>query len=96
MPMVTGCKLSKEEEYLVLYKTVYRSMIGILLYLTTSHPDIMQVVGLVARFQENPKESHMIVVKIILRSLKGTIDYGLWYQKDENFNLKAFSDADWA
>ena len=71
-------------------------MIGILLCLTASHPDIMQEVELVARFQANPKESHMITVKIILRYLKGMIDYGLWYQKDENFNLKAFSNADWA
>ena len=95
-PMVTGCKLSKEDKSPSLDQTVYRSMIGNLLYLTASRPDIMQAVGLVARFQANPKESHMIAVKRILRYLKGTIDYGLWYPKDENFDLKAFSDAGWA
>ena len=94
-PMVTGCKLNNEDESLVVDKTMYRSMTGSLLYLIASRPDIMQAVGLMARFQANPKESHMIVVKIILRYLKGTIDYGLWYPKYENFDLKVFSNADW-
>ena len=55
----------------------------------------MQVVGLVARFQSAPKETHVIAVKIILRYLKGTIEYGLWNPRGQDFTLKEFTDADW-
>jgi hypothetical protein len=57
------------------------SMIGSLLYVTTSRPDIMQAVGKVARFQATPKESHVLVGKRIFRYLKGTKEFGLWYPK---------------
>jgi hypothetical protein len=56
----------------------------------------MQAVGQVARFQAAPKESHIIVVKRILRYLKGTTEYGLWYPKGNNLIIQAFTDADWA
>ena len=55
----------------------------------------MQVVGLVSRFQSAPKEIHVAGVKRILRYLKGTMDYGLWYPKINNFTLKEFIDAYW-
>ena len=55
----------------------------------------MQVVGLVSRFQSSPKQTHVIAVKRILRYLKGTMDYGLWYPKRNNFTLKEFTDVDW-
>ena len=71
-------------------------MIGSLLYVTTSLPDVMKTVGQVARFQAAPKESHIIVVKRILRYLKGTTEYGLWYPKGNNLIIQAFTDADWA
>ena len=80
-PMVIGCKLSKNCESLEVDHTMYSSMIGCLLYVTTTRPDVMQVVGLVPRFQSTPKETHVIAVKRILRYLKGTMDYGLWYPK---------------
>jgi hypothetical protein len=70
-------------------------MIGSLLYVTASRPDVKQVVRMVARFQETPKESHVQDVKIIFRYLKGTIDLGLWYPCKDSFTLKAYSDADW-
>ena len=70
-------------------------MIGILLYATTTRPNIMQVVGVVARFQSTPKETHMKEVKIIFRYLKGTLDFGLWYPKTQNFTLTAYIDVDW-
>ena len=54
-PMVTGCKLSKNDEYLQVDHTMYRSMIGRLLYVTTTSPDVMQAIGLVSRFQLAPK-----------------------------------------
>ena len=70
-------------------------MIGILLYVNGSRPNVMQVVGLVARFQSTPKETHVKEVKIIFRYLKGTMDFGLWYPKGEDFTLIAYTDADW-
>ncbi|KAK6146197.1 hypothetical protein DH2020_020066 [Rehmannia glutinosa] len=61
-----------------------------------SRPDILHDVCLCARFQSNPKESHMSAVKRIFRYLKGTIQYGLFYPKNENFSLKGYSDSDYA
>jgi hypothetical protein len=73
---------------------MYISMIGSLLYVTASRPDVMQDVGLVAIFQSAPKESHVMAVKRILRYLKGTMDFGLWYPKGENFTLTTYTDAE--
>ena len=70
-------------------------MIGSLLYVTTSRPDVKQVFGMVARFQATPKESHVQVVKIIFRYLKGTIDLSLWYPRKDSFYLKDYADVDW-
>ena len=69
-------------------------MIGSLLYLTASRPDIMYSVCLCARFQAFPKESHLNAVKRIFRYFKGFIDIGLWYPKCDNFELIFYSDAD--
>ena len=95
-PMVTGCKLSKDDESLEVDNTMFRSMIGSLLYVTSTRLDVMQVVGLVAIFQWAPKETHVTVVKKIFKYLKGTMEYGLWYSNGQEFTLKAFTDADWA
>jgi hypothetical protein len=95
-PMVTGCKLSLEDDSPKVDQTMYKSMVGSLLYSTTTRPDIMQVVGLVGRFQSAPKETHLKEVKRIFRYLKGTLELGLWYPKDKDFNLTAYTDADWA
>jgi hypothetical protein len=70
-------------------------MIGSLLYVTTSKPYVMQVVGHVARFQETIKESHVLAVKRIFRYLKGTKEFGLWYPKGKDLSLIAYTDADW-
>jgi hypothetical protein len=94
-PMVTGCKLSKEDESKEANQTLYRSMIGNLLYVTTSRPYIMQAVGLVGRFQDAPKETHVQEVKRIFRYLKGTLDFGLWYPTGKYFTLTTYTDADW-
>ena len=94
-PMVTSCKLSKDDKSLEVDHTMYKSMIGSFLYLTTTRPDMMQSIGLVARFQLAPKETHVAAVKRILRYLQGTMEYGLWYPKGNDFSLKEFTDADW-
>ncbi|KAJ9540465.1 hypothetical protein OSB04_026971 [Centaurea solstitialis] len=75
---------------------VYRAIIGSLMYLTASRPDIMFATCVCARYQANPKESHLQAVKQILKYLKGTPNLGLWYPKDSSFELKAFTDADHA
>jgi FtsZ-interacting cell division protein YlmF len=95
-PMVTGCKLSKDDDSPDVDQSSYRSMIGSLLYITTSRPDIMHVVGIVGRYQAAPKQSHLLAVKRIFRYLKGTMDYGLWYPRSQNFQLSVYSDVDWA
>ncbi|XP_070036527.1 secreted RxLR effector protein 161-like [Nicotiana tomentosiformis] len=77
-------------------KKLYRGMIGSLLYLTASRSDIVFSVGHFVRFQANPNESHLTVVKRILRYLKVTIDLCLWYPKGSNFNLVGYADADYA
>nr|GEX78613.1 retrovirus-related Pol polyprotein from transposon TNT 1-94 [Tanacetum cinerariifolium] len=74
----------------------YRSMIGSLMYLTSSRPDIMFTVCACARFQVTPKASHLHAVKRIFRYLKGKPHLGLWYPKDSPFDLVAYSDSDYA
>jgi hypothetical protein len=75
---------------------VYRSMIESLLYLCASQQDIMLFVCMCARFQANPKEVHLRVVKIIMRYLVYTPKFGLWYPKGSTFDLIGYSDADYA
>ena len=95
-PMVIGCKLSNDDESSEVDHTMYMSMIGILLYVTATRPYVMQVVGVVSRFQSSPKETHVATIKIILTYLKGIVDYCLWYPKGNNFTLRPFTDANWA
>ncbi|XP_057818174.2 uncharacterized mitochondrial protein AtMg00810-like [Cryptomeria japonica] len=94
-PMETSCKLTKSDDSPKINQSKYRSMIGSLLYLTTSRPDLMHAVCLVSLFQSAPKQSHLNVVKRIFKYIKGTLDYGLWYPQNNDFNLVGFTDADW-
>jgi hypothetical protein len=71
-PMQTSCKLSKDDDSKSTDKRQYKSMIGSLLYMITSRPDVMKDVGQVARFQAAPKESHVLAVKRIFIYIKGT------------------------
>ena len=93
-PMSTTIHLDRDENGKNLDQKQYRSMIGSLLYLTTSRLDIMMSVCLCARFQANPKESHLRAIKRILRYLSKTRDYGLFYPKDCPFELVSYSDVD--
>nr|GEY23925.1 uncharacterized mitochondrial protein AtMg00810-like [Tanacetum cinerariifolium] len=76
--------------------TIYRSMIGSLMYLTSSHPYIMFATCMCARYQANPNEHHVSSIKRIFRYPKWTINLGLWYPKDSGFDLTAYSDANHA
>ncbi|GJZ03078.1 putative ribonuclease H-like domain-containing protein [Tanacetum coccineum] len=75
---------------------LYRSMIGSLMYLTASRPDIMFAVCACARFQVTPKTSHLLAIKRIFRYLKGKPTLGLWYSRDSPFELVAYTDSDYA
>ena len=74
--------------------SLYRSMIGSLLYLSASRLDISYSVGVCARYQSNPKESHMITLKRIIKYVKTTVDFSVWYSKDTNNVLARYSNVD--
>ncbi|GJT69686.1 putative ribonuclease H-like domain-containing protein [Tanacetum coccineum] len=95
-PMETQKPLLKDEDGEEVDVHMYRSMIGSLMYLTSSRPDIMFAVCACARYQVNPKVSHLYTVKRIFRYLKGQPKLGLWYPKDSPFNLVAYTDSDYA
>jgi hypothetical protein len=95
-PMGTNVHLDLDTGGKSVDQKVYRSMIGSLLYLCASRPDIMLFVCMCARFQADPKEVHLRVVKRILRYLVHTPKFGLWYLKGSTFDLIGYSDANWA
>ncbi|GKA77829.1 hypothetical protein Tco_0784366 [Tanacetum coccineum] len=95
-PMSSDIKLTKDDECESIDSTNYRGMIGSLLYLMTSRPDIMFSVCLCARFQEAPKTSHFKVVKRIFRYIKGTMHLGLWYPKGTGIETIVYADSDHA
>ena len=95
-PMTVKCQLDIDPNGKAVDQKVYRSMIGSLLSLCASRPDSMVSVGICARFQAAPKESHYVAVKRIFRYLAHTPNFGLWYPKGANFNLLGYSDSDWA
>nr|GEU54135.1 ribonuclease H-like domain, reverse transcriptase, RNA-dependent DNA polymerase [Tanacetum cinerariifolium] len=94
-PMESNKPLIKDEEAKDVDVHLYRSMIGSLMYLTTYWPDITFAVCAYARFQVNPKTSHLYDVKRIFRYLKGQPKLGLWYHKDSPFDLEAYFDSDY-
>nr|GEY81483.1 copia-type Pol polyprotein [Tanacetum cinerariifolium] len=95
-PMVEQAKLKLDLVGKPVDHTYYRSMIGSLMYVTSSRPDIMFATCMCARYQASPNEHHVSAVKRIFRYLKGTINIGLWYPKDFGFDLTAYLDADYA
>ncbi|GKE72263.1 hypothetical protein Tco_1534304 [Tanacetum coccineum] len=94
-PMATT-KLDADLQGTPLDQTKYRSMIGGLIYLTASRPDIAFAIFVCARYQARPTKNHLKEVKRIFRYLRQTINMGLWYSKDLGFKLIAYSDADHA
>ncbi|GJY23567.1 integrase, catalytic region, zinc finger, CCHC-type containing protein [Tanacetum coccineum] len=95
-PIATKPKLDADLSGLPVDQTKYRSMIGSLMYLTSSRPDLVQAVCYYVRYQARPKEKHLIEDRMIFQYLKGTINIGLWFPKDSGFELTAFSDVDHA
>nr|GEU70473.1 retrovirus-related Pol polyprotein from transposon TNT 1-94 [Tanacetum cinerariifolium] len=95
-PMEIKDKLDLDQNGALVDATKYHSMIGALMYLTSSRPDIVHATFLCARYQAKPTEKHLNEVKSIFRYLWGTVNTGLWYTKDSSFELTGFSDADYA
>ncbi|GJW67816.1 retrovirus-related pol polyprotein from transposon TNT 1-94 [Tanacetum coccineum] len=89
-------KLDLDKNRTLVDATKYRSMIGALMYLTSSKPNIIHATCLCARYQAKPTEKHLKEVKRIFHYLRGTVNMGLWYTKDFGFELTRFSDADYA
>eukprot|EP00253_Pinus_taeda_P036216 PITA_36216 len=95
-PMVMGLKLSKEDSSKDFDPSLYKSIVGSLMYLTTTRPDIMFAVSLISRFVERPKEAHWQAAKRILRYVKGTKMLGILYTVSECSDLVGYTDSDWA
>ncbi|GJS24883.1 hypothetical protein Tco_0453515 [Tanacetum coccineum] len=94
--MVQKNKLDDDLQGTPVDATLYRGMIESLMYLTSSRPDLIYEVCLCAQYQAKPTKKHLNAVKQIFRYLKGTINMGLWYSKDTNMSLTAYSDVDHA
>nr|GFA66053.1 retrovirus-related Pol polyprotein from transposon TNT 1-94 [Tanacetum cinerariifolium] len=95
-PMEIKDKLDLDQNGTPFDATKYRRMIGALMYLTSSRPDIVHATCLCAQYQAKPTEKHLKEVKRIFRYLRGTVNTGLWYSKDFGFELTGFSDVDYA
>ncbi|GJS66487.1 retrovirus-related pol polyprotein from transposon TNT 1-94 [Tanacetum coccineum] len=95
-PMVEKSKLDEDTQGKAVDPTHYRGMVGTLMYLTASRPDLTFVVCMCARYQAKPTEKHLHAVKRIFKYLRGTVNRGLWYPKDSSIALTAYADADHA
>ncbi|KAK2968267.1 hypothetical protein RJ640_019329 [Escallonia rubra] len=95
-PISPSVNLIKDENGKDVDSKLFRGMIGSLLYLTASRPDIMFSVCICARFQACPKESHLSAVKRIFKYLSGTLNLGLWYPRNSSIDLVGFLDSDYA
>ncbi|GJR57400.1 retrovirus-related pol polyprotein from transposon TNT 1-94 [Tanacetum coccineum] len=95
-PMVEKSKLDEDKEGKAVDPSHYRGMIGTLLYLTASRPDLQFAICMCARYQARPTEKHLHTVKRIFRYLNGTVNRGLWYLKDSSITLTAFANANHA
>ncbi|KAL0462187.1 UNVERIFIED_CONTAM: putative mitochondrial protein [Sesamum latifolium] len=76
--------------------TMYRKLVGSLIYLTLTSPDISFAIGVMSRYMQNPKKSHLEAVRRILRYVKSILDYGIMFKKDEDCKLVGYCDADYA
>ncbi|GJZ49731.1 retrovirus-related pol polyprotein from transposon TNT 1-94 [Tanacetum coccineum] len=95
-PMVDRSKLDEDPFRILVDQTQFRGMVGSLMYLTASGPDLVFVVCMCARYQEKPTEKHLEAIKRVFRYLRGTINICLWYPKDTTMALTAYADADHA
>ena len=95
-PFQSGVKLSVTCTSPEVDATLYRQILGKLLYLTHNRPDLSFAVGLVAQFMQTPRESHWKAAKWILRYVRGTVQFGIHYSAEASPLLVGFTDSDWA
>ncbi|KAI5334495.1 hypothetical protein L3X38_024628 [Prunus dulcis] len=95
-PLAVNEKLSKMDGSDLADETLYRQMVGSLLYLTATGLDIMFAASLLARFMHNPTKKHMGTAKRVLRYIQGTMNYGLAYEKGKGAVLIGYCDSDWS
>jgi hypothetical protein len=93
-PMETKLKLLVDTLSELIDATLYRHIIGSLMYLTNTRPDICFAVNTLSQFLVEPIRVHLMAAKHVMRYLKGTIDYGLIYDGDHNFTLSGYTDVD--
>ena len=95
-PIVPGFKLHQDEGGVKVDETFYKQIVGSLMYLTATRPDMMFIVSLISRYMSKPTEMHMQAAKRALRYLKGSVNYGIFYKKGGAEELLAFTDSDYA
>jgi hypothetical protein len=95
-PMEMKLKLMADTSLELIDATLYRHIIGSLMYLTNTRPDICFSVNTLSHFLVEPRHVHLVVAKHVMSYLKGTLDYGLSYDGDHNFTLSGYTDSDWA
>ena len=95
-PFQFGVKLIVDCNNPLVDATLYRHLVGSLIYLTHSQPDISFVVSMVSRFMQKPHESHWLAAKIILRYIKGSMQYGVFYSRKANVSVLGYTYSDWA
>ena len=94
-PMDTNLKLSADESSELVDVTQYKQIIGSLMYLTNTRPDICFVVNTLNQYLVQHRRVHLIVAKHVMRYLKGTIDFGLYYDRNDDYRLYGYTDVDW-
>ncbi|PRQ40865.1 putative RNA-directed DNA polymerase [Rosa chinensis] len=95
-PIVSGFKISRDVNGIAMDDTYYKKIVGSLMYLTATRPDIMFSVSLISRYMSKPTKLHLQAAKRILRYLKGTTSHGIFYKKGGEEDLLAFTDSDYA
>jgi len=93
--METGPKLSAQFDSPPVDETLFRQLVGSLIYLTTTKPDLSFAVSYISRFMTNPKTNHCIAAKHVLHYVHGTSDYGLLYTRSATPQLSGFTNSDW-
>jgi hypothetical protein len=94
-PMMTNLKLLGDTSSGTIDATLYKHMVGSLMYLTNTRPDICFVVNTLSQYMVDPRQVHLVAAKHVLRYLKGTIDYDLRYARNCKFGLVGYTDSDW-
>ncbi|GMI82979.1 cysteine-rich RLK (RECEPTOR-like protein kinase) 8 [Hibiscus trionum] len=95
-PMETNVKLKKDGGKILQDARKFQQLVGSLIYLTITRPEISYSVSVISQFMQNPKSHHLDAAKRILRYIKGSLEYGLMYKKNDSFLLSGYIDADWA